>query len=344
MTTKYGLRALALGAAAAVALANPAPAETKPDVPIVKAKVKMSHVPSTAYGGVYVALERGYFAQRGLEVELVIVRGGDTTFQIAGGTLEFAGGSPDSAFFNGLKRGLPLMAISSLAVNGPADSNTPMMLRKALSDSGKVKGVADLKGLKVANLAPGGITEYLTALALKTGGLAIKDIDYITPMGFGQMVEALKTNAIDAAILAEPFATLAEKSGNAVRLSRKHDLGEQLLFIKANKEFAAKNPDIVVNFLIAYLMGARELAGDGAAKPENIALMQKYTRLPAEVITAATPAILPVNGEFNTASIMAQQAFHLASGRLTYKDPIPATEFLIPIYLEKAVAFLGKAK
>jgi hypothetical protein len=89
-------------------------------------------------------------------------------------------------------------------------------------------------------------------------------------------------------------------------------------------------------------MGARELAGAGAAKPENVVLMQKYTRLPPDVITAATPAILPVNGEFNTQSIMAQQAFHLASGRLTYTDAIPASEFLIPTYLDKAVAFLGK--
>jgi hypothetical protein len=49
-----------------------------------------------------------------------------------------------------------------------------------------------------------------------------------------------------------------------------------------------------------------------------------------------------VNGEFNTTSIMAQQAFHLASGKLTYKDPIPASEFVITTYLDKAVAFLGK--
>ncbi|MCW5771361.1 MAG: ABC transporter substrate-binding protein [Rhodospirillaceae bacterium] len=344
MTSLIRQTALALGAIVAAAFAGPAAAETKPDVPIVKAKVKMSHVPSTAYAAVYVALERGYFAKRGLEVELVIVRGGDTSYQIAGGTLQFAGGSPDSAFFNGLKRGLPLMAISSLAVNGPADSNTPLMVRKDLFESGKVKTVAQLKGMKVANLAPGGITEYLTALALKTGGLTIKDVDYVTPMGFRQMVEALKTKAIDAAILAEPFATLAEKDGTALRLSRKHDLGEQLLFIKANKEYAAKNPDVVVNFLIAYLQGARDLAGDGFLKPENVALMQKYTRLPEAAIKAATPPLLPANGEFNTASIMAQQNFHIASGRLTYKEPIAADQFLIRTYLDKAVAFLGKAK
>src|SRR5690606_19731079 len=131
------------------------------------------------------------------------------------------------------------------------------------------KSVADLKGLKLATLAPGGIIEYLASKALATGNLTVKDVDYITPMGFRQMVEALKNKAIDAAVLAEPFATMSESEGTAVRLSRKHDAGEQLLFIKANKEFAEKNPDIVVNFLIGYLQGARDLAGKKYLSPEN---------------------------------------------------------------------------
>jgi ABC-type nitrate/sulfonate/bicarbonate transport system substrate-binding protein len=344
MTSLIRRTALALGALVVAAFAGPVVAETRPDVPIVKAKVKVAHVPSTAYAALYVAVERGYFAKRGLDVDLVIARGGDTSYQIAGGTVQFAGGSPDSAFFNGLKRGLPLMAIGSLAINGPTDSNTPLMVRKDLFDSGKVKTVAQLKGMKVANLAPGGITEYLTALALKTGGLTIKDVDYVTPMGFRQMVDGFRTKAIDAAILAEPFATLAERDGTAIRLSRKHDLGEQLLFIEANKEYAAKNPDVVVNFLIGYLQGARDLEGDKFFSPANVAILQKYTRLPAAVIKAATPPVLPVNGEFNTKSIMAQQSFHIAGGRLTYKEPIPSDQFLNHVYLDKAVAFLGEAK
>ncbi|MGE5145422.1 MAG: ABC transporter substrate-binding protein, partial [Candidatus Eiseniibacteriota bacterium] len=134
-------------AALGVALALGAPgAASAADVPIEKMHVKMGHVPSFAYGGIYVAMERGYFAERGLDVELVITRGGDTAFQVAGGTLQFAGGSPDSAFFNGLKRGLPLMGIATLALNAPDRSDTPLMVRKELHDSGKITTVAQLKG------------------------------------------------------------------------------------------------------------------------------------------------------------------------------------------------------
>jgi ABC-type nitrate/sulfonate/bicarbonate transport system substrate-binding protein len=314
------------------------------DVPIEPMKVKMSHVPSFVYGAVYVAVERGYFAKRGLEVELVIVRGGDTTYQVAGGTLHFAGGSPDSAFFNGLKRGLPVMAIGSLALNKDSDSGTPLMVRKDLVDSGAVTSVAQLKGRKVANLAPGGITEYITALALKTGGLEIKDVDYITPMGFPQMADALNTKNIDAAVLAEPFATMTEKRNVAVKMSRKHDAGEQVLLIKSNRDFAKQHPNVVVNFLIAYLMGARDLAGDAFLKPENIAVLEKYTRVPPDIIKAAATPVLPVDGRLNVDSIMAQQNFHMTRGKLTYDKPIPADQFIERSYLQKALSFLGPHK
>jgi len=337
-----GLRTLVIALSLATTAAGGAQAQT--DVPIEKMKVKMSHVPSFVYAGVYAALDRGYFAKRGLEVELVIVRGGDTTYQVAGGTLEFAGGSPDSAFFNGLQRGLPVMAVGSLALNNDSASTTPLMLRKDLADSGKVKTVADLKGMKVANLAPGGITEYLTALALKGGGLEIKDVDYITPMGFGQIADALKTKTIDAAVLAEPFATLTEKNNVAVRLNTKHDLNEQVLFIKTNRDFAQKHPNVVVNFMIAYLMGSRDFADGKFLNPENVALLEKYTRASAEVIKAAPVPVLPADGHFNLDSIMAQQRFHMGRGKLTYKEPIEVDKFVDQSYLRRALAFLGPHK
>lgn len=329
------------GLACAAVIAAPVSAEGDADVPITEAEVRMSHVPSFVYAGMYVAVERGYFAERGLDVELVIVRGGDTTFQVANQTLQFAGGSPDAAFFNALERDLPVMSVGSLAANPMDRSTTPLVVRKDLFESGQVQKVADLEGMKVANLVPGGITEYLTALALGVGDLTIDTVDYVSPMRFPQMVDALSTETIDAALVAEPFAAMAEQRDIAVRLSTEHDLGEQILFIKTNREFAEENPDVVVNFLIGYLKGARDLADGGFVKPENMEIIQKYTEVSPEIINAAVTPILPPNGEFNEDSIMAQQRFHMDMDRLEYDELKPADSFLERSYLERAVAFLG---
>ena len=312
------------------------------EIPIEKMRVAVGNVPSFVYAGFYVGLDRGYFAARGLDVELITTRGGDAAFQVAGDTLQFGGGSPDSAFFNGLKRGLPLMPISSLAVN-PADrSSNILMVRKDLFDAGAVTKVADLKSRKVANLVPGGITEYLLALHLRAGGLGVDDVDMVTPLGFPQMVDALTTKAVDAALLAEPFATMAIKKGVAAILEDKGDLNEQILWIQTNRDFASEHPNVIVNFLIGFLEAARDITRETFRGPKILEIVEKYTKVPADIIAQAIPPVIPPNGELNLRSIMAQQDYQMRRGKLTYKDLIPTANFVNTSYLDRAIDYLGR--
>jgi NitT/TauT family transport system substrate-binding protein len=319
-------------------------AQPKHDVPIEKMNVSMAHVPTLVYAGLYVAVERGYFEARGLEVNLVNARGGDTAYQVAGGTIEFAGGSPDSAYFNSIARGLPLTALASLALTGNEHSTTPLMLRKDLYDAGAMTTIAQLKGRKVANLAPAGITEYLLALALKSGGLTLADIDYVTPMGFPQIVDALTTQAVDAALLAEPFATIAKRKEIAVVVNDTSDLNEQILWIQTNSDFAKQHRNAVVNFLIGYLEGARDVSASGFGDPAIGKILEKFTKVPPDLIAAAVAPVIPPDGALNLESIMKQQAFHMSRGHLTYKSLIPPDRFIDRSYLDSALAYLGPVK
>jgi NitT/TauT family transport system substrate-binding protein len=333
---------LALWGAGSLLALKPTRARARIEIPIEKMRVAVGNVPSFAYAGFYVGLDRGYFAARGLDVELVITRGGDAAFQVAGDTLQFAGGSPDSAFFNGLKRGLPLMPIGSLAVN-PADrSSNILMVRKDLFDAGTVTKVADLKRRKVANLVPGGITEYLLALHLRAGGLGVDDVDMVAPLGFPQMVDALTTKAVDAALLAEPFATMAIRNGVAAVLEDKGDLSEQILWIQTNRDFAREHPNVVTNFLIGFLEAARDITRETFRGPKILEIIEKYTKVPADIIAQAIPPVIPPNGELNLKSIMAQQDYQMSRGKLTYKEPIPTADFVNTSYLDRALDYLGR--
>jgi NitT/TauT family transport system substrate-binding protein len=333
---------LALWGAGSLLALEPLRARAATEIPIEKMRVAVGNVPSFVYAGFYVGLDRGYFAARGLEVELVITRGGDAAFQVAGSTLQFGGGSPDSAFFNGLKRGLPLMPISSLAINPTDRSSNILMVRKDLVDAGTVTKVADLKGRRVANLVPGGITEYLLALHLRAGGLSVDDVDMVAPLGFPQMVDALTTKAVDAALLAEPFATMATKNGVAAILEEKADLSEQILWIQTNRDFANEHPNVVVNFLIGFLEAARDIARETFHGPKILQIVEKYTKVPADIIAQAVPPVVPPNGELNLKSIMAQQDYQMSRGKLTYKDPIPTADFVNTSYLDRALDYLGR--
>lgn len=298
-------------------------------------QVNMTHVPSLGYAGLYIAIEKGYFAQRGLDVKLHIVRGGDTTYQVAGQSIEFSGGSADSAFFNSLHRGMPLMLIASLAQNDKEASTNPVVVRKDLYEGG-LTSIEQLKGRRVGNLAPGGIAEYLLHKALGKAKLGVRDTDLVSPMGFAQMAEALSTKAIEAGLLSEPFATLGEQRGDLVRLSTDHDLGEQILTIKTSRDYAKDKPEVVVNFLAGFLMGARDLEQQGFHTSENLAIIQKHTKLDPEVIRQAVLPSINADGALNTDSIMKQQQYYLSRGYIKADAPLPAEQFIDTTYLEAA--------
>lgn len=305
-------------------------------------RVKISHVPAITAASLYVAIEKGYFREQNLDAELSITRGGDTVFQLAGGTIDFATGSVDTAYFNALKRGLPLMAIATLSSMGSRTTH-PVVVRKDLYESG-VKTAAELKGRQVAFLAKSGINEYLLDLALHSGGLSISDIKPVAPMGFGQMIEALGTKTIDAALLAEPFATIAEQKNFGVRLKSGDITGEQVLTVSTNRQFAAKHPDAVVGVLVALLKGARDLAGKGLDDPVNLKILEKYIRVPEAVLRMAVHPVIPVDGALNVDSIMKQQRFYAGRGNFTDNKLVKPETFIDASFLVRAKAALAAGK
>jgi NitT/TauT family transport system substrate-binding protein len=299
-------------------------------------KVHMSHVPSLVYASLYVAIEKGYFAEQGLEVSLVIVRGGDTTYQVAGKTIEFSGGAADASFYNAINRKLPLVILSTLSSLPSGEAPYPIVVRKELFDNGTVKTAKNLKGLKVGNLAPSGITEYLLNSALIKGGSSLSDVKIVTPMGFPQMVDALSTKALDAALLGEPFAAIAVDKGFGVRITPEYGVGEPIIVIKANREYADKNPETVEQFLAATLKGARDLADGRFSDPANLAIIEKYTKVPVSTLQKSIAPHFPVDGKADPAHVMKQQQYYIDRGAVTLKAPIPAEQVIDTQFLEKA--------
>ena len=77
---------------------NPRLARAATEIPIEKMRVAVGNVPSFVYAGFYVGLDRGYYAARGLEVELVLTRGGMRLFRSRATICNSAAGHPTPRF------------------------------------------------------------------------------------------------------------------------------------------------------------------------------------------------------------------------------------------------------
>src|SRR4051794_334207 len=154
--------------------------------------------------GVFAAIEKGYFREEGIEVDLVPFRvSAEMTAPLATGEVAFGSMGLDASLFNAVERGIPLKIVGYNAIINTRDTSGSWMVRQDLLDSGRFKELSDLRGMKVAINAPGGTGAVWSERVLAKGGLTPDDVEFTT-LGFGDQPAAYANKAIDAAFLVEP--------------------------------------------------------------------------------------------------------------------------------------------
>ena len=323
-----------------------APAATTP-VPAPEAAdsgelplVRVGHVPVTIYAPLFVAAAKGYFEEEGIRVELLPVEGGtDNVVQVAAGNFDVAGGGVGAGMLNAVDRGIEFEIVAPLHTERPP-LTSPLVVSKSRFDSGELTEVADLAGKTVSTNAKGAATEYWLWRALRQGGLEFSDVEVIG-LGFREVASALENGALDAGILGEPLATLAEDQGLVTRLSEDFIDGFTSTVIYFNKDWSTANPDLAKGFVKAFIRGARDLNGDAWNSPENLAIIEQYTGVPAEVVGRANRSFHDPNGAVPLEDLEELQRFFGEQGQLSYSNLIDIGQFVNSSYAEAAVEELG---
>jgi NitT/TauT family transport system substrate-binding protein len=316
-----------------LAAAAPVSSQTKPTV-------RVGYIPSDSFAALYIMADR-HLPAAGIGVETVRLAGGpEILSQVATGQLQMGGAGMGAAGFNAVASSLPVEFVAPLHSGYVEDYFT---VRKA-SWGKEVKRIADLKGKPIALNVRGAAVEWMLDQALRRDGLTLRDVQ-VKIMPFPDMVPALETGAVEAAILTEPFPTMAEERGVAVRpLPR--PAGAKATPITAifwNKDWASKEPELAHKVMVAYVKAARDLALDNGWKQErNIDLMVKHTGAKADVIRRARAHVLDPNLDMDPAVLESMQRLSGEMGFLKYKDLLPVSKLFNFAYRDRAVAELGK--
>jgi len=326
-------RAIVVASLVVLAAAPAAWAQAKPTV-------KIGYIPTDSFAALFLLADR-HLPAAGINVETVRLAGGsEIVSQVATGQLQLGGAGMGAAGFNAVVSGLPVEYIAPLHSGYVEDY---FVVRKAVWGK-EVKRIADLKGRAVALNVRGAAVEWILDLALRRDGLTIKDVQ-VKLMPFPDMVPALESGAVDAAILSEPFPTLAEEKGIALRPLTKAP-GVKPVPITAifwNKEWAAANPDLANRVMVAYLKAARDLAlGDGWQGDKTLDVILKFTPAKPEVLKKARPHAIDANLELDASVLDSMQKFNAELGYLKYKELQPVGKLFNFAYRDRAVQELGR--
>src|SRR5256712_2806932 len=189
---------LAMVALAALAAAAPVSPQAKPTV-------RVGYIPSDSFAALYIMADR-HLPAAGIGVETVRMAGGpEILSQVATGQLHVGGAGMGAAGFNAVASALPVEFVAPLHSGYVEDYFT---VRKASWEK-EIKRIGDLKGKPVALNVRGAAVEWMLDQVLKKDGLTLRDVQ-IKIMPFPDMVPALESGAVEAAILTETFPTLGE--------------------------------------------------------------------------------------------------------------------------------------
>ncbi len=303
-------------------------------------KVRVVHVPVLIFAPLYVAIERGYFAEQGIDAELIGTPGGASSFVVlASGRAEVVIGGLGAALFNAASRGLDFKVVGPVHSEKPPVS-TPLVVSKKAYDSGEIRSVADLRGKKVSVNVVGSATEFWLHSALLRGGLTIDDVQLVA-VNFPEVPAALANGAIAAGLLGEPLTTLAEEQGQIVRLSQDFVDGVQVTAVYYSGDFIRRFPKQAAGFMVAWLRASRDLYGDGYRRDEIARIVEKYTGVPATVVKKARPPFHEPDGRMNFNDFKRLQEFFRKRGSLTYEKPLDPATYIDTSFVRQALTIIG---
>jgi NitT/TauT family transport system substrate-binding protein len=272
MTRPRTLAALVLACALSPVLNQPRPAGAQAD--------QVIHVGASSFeanAGAYYALDNGFFKDVGLNVSVQPYNGGGAiATAVAGGTLQIGISNP-LPLAAAHEKGLDFVIIAPGTLYDVA-ANPPNLV---IAPTSTIRTGKDLEGKTIAVTSLQGLDPLGAMLWVdKNGG----DSRRVKMLELPQtlMGDAVSSDRVAAAMMADPAVTAALDAGKVRGLSKSYALIGNHFFVScwfANRGWADKNADVVRRFRIAI-----DRAGDWATRNPvaAAAILKKYLNITEE--------------------------------------------------------------
>ena len=298
--------------------------------------VKLGDLPSISNAGIYIAIEKGFFQERGITVDIErFASAGKMAAPLATGQIDVAVGSPSASLYNSIAGGMDFKIVADKGQVRPGYNFTPLIVRRDLIESGKVKTLKDLKGLKIASGAKGINFDFFLAKMMEHVGLGYDALDVVY-MSYPDGVKALASKAVDAAFAPEPWGAQAEQLKIGTRFFLTEQVPAlatfQVAVVMYSGKFMKERPKVARAFLQAYVQGVRVYNAKGLKDAEVADILSKHLKLPVEIIRATFPVYLDPSGRPRVQDLAAFQDWFHQMGWV--KEPVPMDRVVDLSFLE----------
>src|SRR6476619_6256197 len=244
-------------------------------------KVRFSVAAVTgSYMDEFVALEKGYHREEGINPEMLRIGGGIATQALIAGDLHFS--TSAGSALGAMLRGADIKVIYT---------NIDRPGYQLWSAQPAIKNLKDLIGKRVGVTSRGDTQELSVRLLLRKYGIDANSVVYI-PVGFGgTRLAALQTGTVDAVPLgAGDFDQLKQPKGHMLGDTEK-EIRFAYVGLAVSSRLLARQPHLVERFLRSVVKG-REYAR--RYREQTIPIIGKYTQRKREFNEIDYDTTLPV--------------------------------------------------
>ena len=205
-------------------------------------KIKIGHATWVGYGPLYIAKEKGFFQENGINPELTVIEDeAQYAAAVTSGELDGLANVVDREVIH-FSKGAPIQFILAMDESYGGDG---------VIAKGEIKEPKDLKGATIG--LDKSSTSYFFFLAiLNKFGLSENDVK-IQEMAAGDAGAAFVAGKLDAAVTWEPWLTKAsQRPGGHVLVTSKDFPGTIVDVITLRQDFVQKHPEAVVGLTKAW--------------------------------------------------------------------------------------------
>ncbi|OQY50594.1 MAG: hypothetical protein B6240_01375 [Desulfobacteraceae bacterium 4572_87] len=211
----------------------------------------------TSSAPLFIATERGYFADEGLDVELKFMKSAQpVAMALAAGDVDVGATGLTAGLYNAALNGLKVSIVADKGRVWPGYRLVGLMVSNDAWEKG-VRSLSDLKGKRVGITQVGSTFHYMLGNILKKNGMDLKDVKPTPLGGVKSMMDVVAANRIETAFMVQPFCTVMEKKKMGhVMLWAGDEMRYQIAAIFLSEKMA-KNEALSLKFMRAYIRACR---------------------------------------------------------------------------------------
>lgn len=310
--------------------------------------VRYGSIGGTPDAALFIADELGFYRDEGFQFKYQRLDNAAALLgAIATDQLDVSRISLTPGLFASIQQGINLRVVGdgqSILRNFAA---TQFVVRSDLADGSEAEIFQRLRGKAIAISGKTSAGGFLLGVLLKKYGMSFADVRVIE-MGYPSMLPAFTNQAIDAAVVLEPFLSqqLAAKAVKSVSdlVELTSGEGASIVPLVYSEKFAADQARGEA-FMRAYIRGVRAYSAailKGTDKDKIIEIVARRTNTDPAIILASNPVGYAPTQQLNLEFLQQAQQYYLDQRYL--QTPVDLKKLVDPSFAQAAVRALGEPK